>query len=450
MTFKYLFILYSITLIQLNAQNLISSDSLNKIVFIDYQNNNYANSYYTEYEIQNNKLFQIKRGSINLDKKIMRKHKLSPSNKKVFIKDVPNSFIDTLFYEINRKDFDTLQPKSFGFDQNYLSKNAESIAKSYFKYANCSHIEKNYFIKMIKETDAEKFILPWSFYDLSMSDYPTCAIQLIFPSDTFHIYSNNQNAYMIPWKMNDKYESYNQNISMIFSSIIPYSDYSNKERLYGENILQKKISNQIYTSYCEPKFKLDELSKLLKEEMDTINKYFHVYSPFTGCMSSIDWDCFEQGEIWGANLKLKSDNISFNVTMKNNNINPGSIIPLIDQIDDLLSRLNNNKKLMDIKNSQKTSSLEIHFVENKSLSDKAQSTLLKKLPNHLKNTYLKYLDQAIFLDLKNENGYSRWLLFPNNDLMLWQYTGFPPLEDKTEKNKPKNGLFMNSFAVFTD
>lgn len=65
------------------------------------------------------------------------------------------------------------------------------------------------------------------------SDYPFVEIRLVSKKDTVFINTEGQRPFMLPWNVNEKYQSFNPRISIALADILPYEDYSNKKRLLG-------------------------------------------------------------------------------------------------------------------------------------------------------------------------------------------------------------------------
>jgi hypothetical protein len=433
---------------------VLKMDDLQKVIFIDHQNNNYESAYGTVYELEpsgdNFKLYQTERYFKNIRQETLDKYKLKPSEEKLLIREVPKTDLKNLITAITDTKYDTIQLAEFGYSASYLQNNAERLARSYYGYDRLKKDQQNYLIEQLQNEEKVTQVLPACFSVWMTSDYPTCAIQFIYSADTIHVYSDEQDPYMIPWNLNKVSKSYNPAISKFFASIIPHDNFSNKSRLEGKDYLESSIAEKVYRWFCEPKFESEKLEKLLKKEIDLINQHFDVSDVIIGSMGSINWDMFEDGDCWNAKLQDKNEpnNLFFDVTMDNNG-KPGSIKPLLEQKDEILQRTHKAKFLIDhIANNPKRT-IKIHFTKDKSFSPKAQKSFLDDVPADLKEQFDTELDSTIFLTLSNENGWSRWLIFPDGQIMLWHYSGKPPIDNYNEEQiKIPGGLFKNSCKLF--
>ncbi len=427
---------------------------LQKVVFIDHQNNNYESAYGTVYELEpsgdNFKLHQTKRYFKNVRQETLDKYKLKPSEDKVFIREVKKTDLKNLFTAINETKYDTIQLTEFGYTTGYLQQNAKQMARSYYGYDRLKKDQQDYLIQQLQDEEKVKSVLPACFSLWMTSDYPTCAIQFIYSADTIHVYSDEQDPYMIPWNLNKVGKSYNTAISKFFATIIQHDNFSNRSRLEGKEHLESSIAEKVYSRFCEPKFKNEKLEKLLKKEIDLINQNFEVSDVTIGSMGSINWDMFEDGDCWNAKLHDKNEtyNLTFDVTMENNG-KPGSIKPLLEQKEDILKRTHNVKFLIDHISNNSKRTINIHFTKDKSFSPKAQKSFLRDVPTDYKAHSNTVLDNTVFLTLSNENGWSRWLILPDGQIILWHYSGKPPIDNYTEQQiKIPGGLFKNSCKLF--
>ncbi|MCF8332047.1 MAG: hypothetical protein K9H84_06310 [Bacteroidales bacterium] len=257
---------------------------------------------------------------------------------------------------------------------------------------------------------------------------------------------------MIQMIKDDQLDDFNRIIT--YYLFLNYNGHLNNKTLEAKNEdkLNKAIEHLPGYILNRIKSEYTELKRLLRKEIDLIEKHFDISEPMIGSKGSLDWDMTDDGECWSAKLKDKSEDkhIVFYVNM-DNNIKPGSIKPLLKQKDKLLKRVHKASFLMSHMEEHPESELKIHFTRDKSFSDKAQESFLEEVPEDLKNQYQEMLDNTILMTLSNEHGWSRWLIFRNNDIMLWHYSKKPPLGKYTpEELITPGGLFNSSFKLFDE
>ncbi len=191
-----------------------------------------------------------------------------------------------------------------------------------------------------------------------------------------------------------------------------------------------------------------KLERLLRDEIELIKKHFTITKSFVGSMYSYDWD---GDECWSAGLKLKNNdkNIKFYTTMKNNNA-PGSIEPLLNKKDNIISRLQSVSFLMKQLKTRKENIITVRFVIDQSFSEAAQKSFKEDMPAKFDDTILKSSAETIVVDLVNKQGDSRWLLFPNNKILLWHYSNDPPLKQYSEEELKVNGDYIKNVYKYVD
>ena len=206
--------------------------------------------------------------------------------------------------------------------------------------------------------------------------------------------------------------------------------------------LPEYLSNRINSKYYQ-------FEQLLHNEIDTIKKYFIILDGSISSIGSIDYS----GSCWQAQLHDKSieDNLIFEITI-DIDPSPFSIIPLLQKKDEILKRVKKAEFLINHANEDRKRKLEIRFVNDQSFSKLGQKSFEKDYaPKEIFDQYGKYLDDSIFLELTNENGWSRWLILPNGEIMLWHYSGKPPLNNLKESEiKTKGRIFNNSYRIFSN
>lgn len=267
----------------------ISSDSIELIEIIDHQNLNYDWYYGRTYQIkkdngryiltrtdQYNRPFSFSESTIEsskdtinldnmklLDKLDINKDKDSLTNlvnsviasrhpwyssriklenikTRTEIGEIEETKIRTLLNAITaqKESFINYFLSSLDIDSVWLENNASRLWELYrpekFKVSEKS---KEYCIKCLKNI---KYAQKASYRiqgDRSTSDYPFVEIRFMNKGDTIFINTGGQKPFMLPWNIDDKYKSYNPKISIALANILPFDDYTNKDRLLGHKDL---------------------------------------------------------------------------------------------------------------------------------------------------------------------------------------------------------------------
>jgi hypothetical protein len=156
-------------------------------------------------------------------------------------------------------------------DSAWLESNAARLWELYKpKESKISAKAKEYCIKCLKNfkyAQHSSYAIQERF---GTSDYPYVEIKLICKRDTLIINTRGQLPFMLPWNMNNKYESYNPNIAIALADILPYDEYSNRDRLLGskdsgEYSFEGILSRGIIFGQCFDRTKKRKKWKLKEE-----------------------------------------------------------------------------------------------------------------------------------------------------------------------------------------
>jgi hypothetical protein len=123
---------------------------------------------------------------------------------------------------------------NLGIDSSWLNDNAGRLWNLYkLKRYKASEKAEAYCIRCIKNREYAKRSAFGIQGSPSTSDYPFVEIKLITRLDTLVINTGGQEPFMLPWNMNNKYKSFNPRLSLALADILPFDEYTNKQRLRG-------------------------------------------------------------------------------------------------------------------------------------------------------------------------------------------------------------------------
>ncbi|PWJ42637.1 hypothetical protein [Sediminitomix flava] len=171
-----------------------------------------------------------------------------PSDKRVKVDNIDKSIIYKLIDEINNND--TRHPfmilNRLGMDSVWIDKNAERLFDTYKPNHQDDAIDKAYCISCIKDSlKAVRSSL--AFISLKNTyDYPNVKLEFITSKDTIKVVTDYPYDLSLPWTINDSIISYNPQISLLLSRILPANRYSNKERLAGNKDLKERSFEEVF------------------------------------------------------------------------------------------------------------------------------------------------------------------------------------------------------------
>ena len=177
--------------------------------------------------------------------------------------------------------------------------------------------------------------------------------------------------------------------------------------------------------------------------IQTLENDFAVHSPFVGAIGTIDVDAFIPGttpsfhDSWHARLRRRSGyrNVQCEVFfpyISGSVKDTADAVKRIGRYYDLTMSVPWIRKLIERDTSINVT---IKYVAGVSLSTKAQASFLTTLAKHswraegIIQELLTQFSHVAFFDLKEEAGkYSRWIVLPSLESILWHYSGFSVLD----------------------
>jgi len=231
----------------------------------------------------------------------------------------------------------------------------------------------------------------------------------------------------------DELDDYNR--ILIYELFVYYTCYLKDEERIDNNIIRlQEVVNEL-PDYLAIRIQNEnyQFERLLRHEIALIHQNFIISDPFVGPLWVRNIEDSEE-YCWNAFLTDRKEvhNLKFEVVMDYDS-KPGSIQPLIEQKDAILQRVHNASFLVNLLKEDPNKELWIHFRVNKSFSDSMQENFLRDLSESGIENLNYQLDNTILLNLIDERKRSVWLLFPNGDIMLWEFGGSSPLEQYTKE-----------------
>ena len=341
--------------------------------------------------------------------------------------------IDKLLSAIKEPAIKQLDVVQLGITQSWLDQNAEPALEEYLSCYNDkpSPQQKDLFINAFKDPNLAKIVLYRYYKSFQPDDYPSFSLKIIpFDNRTaVELYSDDQHAFMIPWRITRKGKverTYSAEISRAVCSLLP-RDFPeiDKKRICGSE-LRREMARSILFSEIEVEWdKLGVEHKIGKAIAPVKDKYVLRTSKIA-CISSIDLDF---GDGWHATLS--GPNLPSNVCI-------GLYVPLQDEkLGSLKPFLEKSNYYVDLTLSvpwfekyvkeHPEVTVEIRFVEDYSMSKKARKSLLDDMEGNkvsLANKIKPLLKDSCFLEIDEGQGrFSRWVVLPDRKMVLWHFMG---------------------------
>tara|TARA_B100000809_G_scaffold265497_1_gene324512 strand:- start:1215 stop:2558 length:1344 start_codon:yes stop_codon:yes gene_type:complete len=343
-------------------------------------------------------------------------------------KKVVDSLVSKLLFSLENK-FNNQDPLlMFGKDSVWVKQNANKILEEY-KQEYGEEVIPNYddiAISTIKDYSLWKQRIKYLTGKSNNRLSPTVKIQFKTSNDSLTIKSNGNRSFMLPWDVNGE-KLYNSKISESIAPFVDYEGWPNQQILKG-NWFNVDLMDNLYNGIIRDKISLQKSLAKYPKQFNKLKKHFVIHSADMPQMGSIEFggkmgrNCLEIG----LRDYTTSKNIRFTPVF-GRRILLHSVNPLLKSKDKIIKQLETNPIYQYAIST--TATLDIHFVNKKSLSNAAKRNFKKDVKKASLNSKIfngKFKD-AIFISLRerrNEEGSSsRWIILKDGTNILWDFNG---------------------------
>jgi hypothetical protein len=343
-------------------------------------------------------------------------------------KKVVDSLVSKLLFSLENKFNDQDPLLMFGKDSVWLKQNATKIWKEYKQEYSEEIIPKydDLAISTIKDYSLWKQRIIYLAGKSNNRLSPTVTIQIKTSNDSLTIKSNGNRSFMLPWDVNGK-KLYNSKISESIAPFVDYEGWPNQRILKGYSFNIDLMDN-LYHGVIRNKISFQQSLDRYPKQFNKLKKHFVIYSADMPQMGSIEFggnmgrNCLEIG----LRDSIISKNIRFTPVF-GRRILLHSVNPLLKSKDKIIKQLKTNPIYQYAIST--TATLDIHFVNKKSLSNAAIRNFKKDAKKASLNSkvYNGKFNDAIFISLRerrNEEGSSsRWIILKDGTNILWDFNG---------------------------
>ena len=270
-------------------------------------------------------------------------------------------------------------------------------------------------------------------------DYPEMSVEVWRDGKKESAHSNSQHLFMLPWIVdgNATRATFNCHISRSIANLLP-SKFTNRERLLPGLDFRRTITAEFEARRQH----MWDTEETLGPDLAPIRARFTVVDSEVSCLpyfgESIDGDnCLT----W--NAKLTAQNLPgymhLNVSLTYSNGRLNAVDQFLARIEDYVALVGSIPWLAEFMNRHPDQEVELRYSRERSLARKAAlSDLGKELRDHQKNEIADRLtresDKCALLQIGDPAGRSStWVVFPNREMLLWQFDGDSAL--KWKKNQ---------------
>lgn len=337
------------------------------------------------------------------------------------------NIIDDLLLEVEKKEFFEPVFDSNRYNEEWFKVNSKKVFNLIFS-GRIAQIEE------LKEIFYNYFMNPkifFQYYESELSlwrkDYWTKFEILFYENDSLYLSlsSTVHNQFMLPWtikKGQEEYISYNQKINDELVKIVP-SFINHYKQINGSEFLNNiawRMNWEIHNEYGSL-----IASLVYKNEINQISNIFDIVESKRIIRTYLDEDSVTAG--W--KVKLKQSHFPENFLIKayftedeKHNI---SVKTFLEMYEFYYNQVINSKFIFKLISKNHNINCELLFADSLSLNEfafnnfnfltKKEEKVLSKIDDIENCSYVKIIE--------NENNYSYWIIRPNQDCILWDYSG---------------------------
>lgn len=355
-------------------------------------------------------------------------------------KPIDKKLIEDLAFQIQYKG--KIELADFGITPEWLEKNIDKALER--KLTPLTGSPRALLRKSFLDINKVKEIFPKILRGGWTDDFPKLTVTIQYSDNSLlKVTSDAQGQFMLPMEISSGesvYYSANPKLSLAIARLMP-SKFLNRERIAGDH-LALLLGNEVYDSISDELDRL-KVNDLIGTEIARLGERYKTLETAINKRSSIDaghpgyiLQSEEEKRKWNYpswNAKFQRTDLPSNLTIgvslpyRNGKLDTFDIF--ISKIDRLAERMLSVPWLANaIKESPETE-FEMRFVENRSLSPKAEATFFQDLekfgPNALDPVTRKEIGNSIFLMVTESKSsrWSLWLILPDNRMILWYVKG---------------------------
>lgn len=326
------------------------------------------------------------------------------------------------------KDFDLL---NMGITSSWLQENAESALRENnpYSYHYYTEEERRFFGAQFSKIERVHKILDGYYHSGGWTDdYPSIELEIAgYDGRIVHVSSESQKAFMIPWTIQNKSlksKTYNANLSRAIAALLP-SGFVNRKRISGQT-LKIELAQYLLDACRDELDKIGSIKKIGNEIRKITDKY-QIKTTMIAMISSVDLD-FVFG--WHAVLTRKDlpENISIGLCIPMEKEKLTSLDPFLKKSDYYINLVLSVPWFSKYLKSHKNTSVEIRFVKDRSLSPKAEESIIENMKKvgkyDLVESLREQISQSAYLEISEpERRDSRWIVLPDHRMLLWCFKG---------------------------
>ena len=343
--------------------------------------------------------------------------------------------VERLLAALHEPPVERLSMESCGIDSHWLSANTEPALSDFLHRKPTPKLIALFRSKFTDVTVLQQ-VLENIYASSHSDDYPEMRVSVLRNGEKeFVLHSESQHPFMLPWMVEGGSQpaNFNCRINQAIAALLP-AKFTNRDRLAISNSIRWELTEGVMQIIRDGWYRVDAEEKL-GPDLVAIHARFSLTKSEITCEDSVDvgkaW--VPKGEpclSWNAELQEKGQppNMNLGVSLPYRDGRLVGAGQFLAQIKDYEAMVLSVPWLTEFMKRDPTTVVELRYVNDRSLSRRAQADLVREMKGcgeiELADRLVREGDKSAFLIIHGPaDTRSMWVVFPNREMLLWRFKG---------------------------
>jgi hypothetical protein len=325
---------------------------------------------------------------------------------------------------------DTTSATVYGVSQQWLDANAEAALTT----LNESSLEKQQlFLKSFRDAALIKEVLDQHFRSVTYDDYPDVTASIAFADGhTISLHSTAQTFFMVPWNVaHDGAEddmSFNPGVGVALARLLPRGA-TNQGRLAGGGFAEW-LARELVSGPIAGAWNLADSKSRVGDNFVRVAERFEIVESAILNISSVDIGRADDVASWTLRLRQRGlpPNLFIGVALPFAKEHVLGLDVFLGSIDHYVQQALAVPWLAASIREHPDARVDLRFVDDRSFSAKGEQWLRKSAPSELIAQIGQSLRLSTFIEAREGNCWSRWIVLPDRRVLLWSLEAYAPAD----------------------
>jgi len=341
-------------------------------------------------------------------------------------RNVDAKAVESLLAELEQPVVDQPSLEACGITERWLMENYSGGLEDYTheKLKDLSPKQVELFKARFSDVASAQVAFAELFNGWHTDDYPEMSVTVNLGDKEFGVQSSSQHPFMLPWLGTDRARGgYNCRITQAIAVLLP-KKFSNRDRLVLNDSFRWELTGQIMRTIDDKWNMLDTEFKVGPE----VAPVFARFTPLKSAISNLSPIDLDGGQAW--NAELRSNELPANLIV---GVSLRYYKKRLIGADEFMNRLPKYSNLVlsvpwlsNYLQTRSGTTVELRYVNGRSLSPKAEASLSEDLRKHGKAELANVVSQgaadSAFIEVNGGSGcWSRAIVLPTKEVILWHF-----------------------------